>query len=615
MLNRLKEERGAALLLVLFIIIVFTMIGMAVMSASIGGAVRSQTKQKDVQSVHLAEKALNEAVAMIQGKLTGQHAINLDLLADQLKIEIAKINDKSKNETRTEYAKSDVITNAELKQEEYPQKITISVTATIDGVTRSLEQNLIINSYPDALKYAGGSQDGNFIINGSPYFLGGDANAGGIYAGRQLLIKNEAEYYYESDDKKMGSTTFPSLEGTAYVQSLSSIRYCDTPNCTDYKPIQEATGNGEAKKAENILGRTSETQIKSNKDFIGINMNESFEDKLTEAIGGDARDWTYIDEHFNDMSAVMNYISGKLQLINGDESHISPIKPSGTDSTDTVTEYDRRLAKYKLLVNSEIGNETFLHRGNFNLNNLDYSQLLYATGVDSLGEKFGKTFRKDANDDGYYRSNWFIIDGDLNITNTTSTAIQVRANILVTGNVNIVGQVDMDSTIFALGNTVIEDASIKGLDNKELVLMSKGSILITRVNTNGDGLFKDIPDNQYELAFGKDSKNNGDIKRLDAFFYTDSTAELYGVGSIFWIRGGFFAKGDLTINAVRGRAEVVGTSIQPEEPQSNILGERARFIISYNKDIFIDQSAALPRVKSVQLLRGKKIMKVIEPTE
>ncbi|TXK85384.1 hypothetical protein [Paenibacillus sp. N3.4] len=69
MMKVLKEERGAALLLVLFIILVFAMLGLAVMSASIGGAVRSETKQKDVQSLHLADKALNEAVAMIQGML------------------------------------------------------------------------------------------------------------------------------------------------------------------------------------------------------------------------------------------------------------------------------------------------------------------------------------------------------------------------------------------------------------------------------------------------------------------------------------------------------------------------------------------------------------------
>lgn len=40
----LKEERGSALLIVLFMILIFTLLGLTVLSASIGGATRSQTK-------------------------------------------------------------------------------------------------------------------------------------------------------------------------------------------------------------------------------------------------------------------------------------------------------------------------------------------------------------------------------------------------------------------------------------------------------------------------------------------------------------------------------------------------------------------------------------------
>lgn len=602
----LKDEKGAALLLVLFIIIVFTMIGMAVMSASIGGAVRSQTKQKDVQSVHLAEKALNEAVAMIQGMLAGQTTINLDLLPEQLGAVILEIN--KSNEVSTDYDKqygdkqSSVTTNATLViQAKKPPIINVSVESQIQGVTRKLEQDLIVNSYPDVLKYAAGSEDGNFVINGSPYFLGENSNGGGIYAGKQLLIKNEAEYFYESEAVKKEETRFPSLEGTAYVQSLSNIQYCAVPNCTSYGPIKEISGDSDSKDAKFILGDMSETQIKSNKDFIGINMEESFIDKLTEAVGGVASDREYIEANYKTPAFYSTYLISKVD-------HYSPSELTGFEDQPAIDTHDAAETNYITYVREGLGDGSVLHRGNLNLNNSGkYPNLLFTSA--------GKNYREDRNGDGYSQSNWFIVDGDLNITNTSLTsAIQVRANILVTGDVNIKGRVEMDATIFALGSTIIEDASIVGLNNKELVLMSKGSILITRVNTNGEGPypvgqgpFKDIQD-EFERAFGENAPTGGNIQRLDAFFYTDSTAELYGVGSIFWIRGGFFSKGNLTINAIRGDAKVEDDYIHGEEGQSLIEGERARFIISYNNDMFDDQSAALPRVKTVQLIRGKKKM-------
>lgn len=158
----------------------------------------------------------------------------------------------------------------------------------------------------------------------------------------------------------------------------------------------------------------------------------------------------------------------------------------------------------------------------------------------------------------------------------------MRANILVTGKVEIRGEVEFDSTIYVLKDstkdiedftTIVEDASIKGLNNKELVLISQGQILINRL-----------------AAF-----DNNEPKPLAAFFYTDSDAKLYGVGSIFSLSGGFFAKGDLTINAVRGIA--TGNNLGINIQSNNLI----RFKAIYNDQIFTDQKAGLPRVKAINI--------------
>ncbi|TXK85385.1 hypothetical protein [Paenibacillus sp. N3.4] len=476
--------------------------------------------------------------------------------------------------------------------------VKVKVEATIDGVTRKLSQEVVVNSYPDVLNYAAGSE-GNLIINGSPYFIGG-----GLYAGNELRIKNQAEYQYKSRDKRE-ATIFPSLVGTAFVQSLNKIKYCEGDNCngSNYTSVREASGDSEKKDVKSIIGDTSSTQIKNEKEFLGINMTESFIDKLNEAISGKEQERASMKNIFKENGSgireLMKYVEASNKLI------LSPVPPieNSVQSADE-TSYLKDLKTYKDKINSslELENESILHRGNFNLDNVDFTQLSY-TRADS---ETGKMLRKSLGG-GYYHSNWFIIDGDLNILNNTSDFVNVRANILVTGNVNISGNVKMDATIFALGETNILDANIQGLDDKELVLMSKGKILITRVNTNVDGSFKAIPLDPGDIIT---NSLNGNLTRLDAFFYTDSTAELYGVGSIFWIKGGFFSKGDLTINAVRGSAEVSsdGMKIESEFPQTSIPGNRARFIVYYNNDIFNDQSAALPRVKSYNLIRGKKIM-------
>lgn len=56
--SRMKSEQGSALVLVMFIVLLLTILGLAVLGATIGGAQRSETRESDVQSLHLAQKDL-----------------------------------------------------------------------------------------------------------------------------------------------------------------------------------------------------------------------------------------------------------------------------------------------------------------------------------------------------------------------------------------------------------------------------------------------------------------------------------------------------------------------------------------------------------------------------
>lgn len=218
--------------------------------------------------------------------------------------------------------------------------------------------------------------------------------------------------------------------------------------------------------------------------------------------------------------------------------------------------------------------------------------------------------RLEYNDLAKNNDKWFIVNGDLNINNANpAEVLKVKANLLVTGNVYISGKVLVDSTIFSLGQTTVEDAEIKGIvegDHQRLILISKGKVLLNKVDkfNNSNGAYKP-----------EDSEANNP-KMLDAFFYTDADAELYGVGSLLWINGGFFSKGDLTINAVLGDAyeDTGATDIRfDSEPQASLSKENSRFIINYNQNLFRDQYEGLPRVKQLSVEVHKKRLVTTSP--
>ncbi|MCY9657372.1 hypothetical protein P5G65_18475 [Paenibacillus chondroitinus] len=617
-----REERGSALLLVLFMVLIFSILGLAVLSASIGGATRTETKQKDVQSLHLAEKALNEAAAYIMSDFESQDGVNIDEVQNRLDEITVQLNGRATSTLLDQDvgAARGKIHRIEFKENKKDDsslnyKITIDAEATVNNVTRRLTQDIILDTFPDSLKYAMGSE-GTVLINGSPYIIGD------IYAGEALKVKNEAEYLYLGTPLYQ-STKFPKLEGSAYVQKNASgdglnAYYCETvsatfsqtsPQCdtlenvgnsnSDYKSISEEEGEG-VKTIKEVLTSTDPANIhvKDQSKFAGIEVNEAFVDKMVQAIGKDTA------------APDVQRMKVKTALASRDSlTDLSPwmeiIDPLDEVVPDpaNVSEYAAYEAKKSSLISlfsSELEN-TMMYNGNLTIDGGEvFSKLLYKESV------------KNPDPVNLNKSSWFIVNGDLTINNTNIDKgnLDIKANILVTGNLSIHNTVNMDSTIYTLGKTEIVDASIlglKGLDGeeKELVLISKGAIDIYRVNS-----FLDIKE-----PFQYDSKSPGNKPVethgnnppiLKAFFYTDSDATIYGVGSVFWVYGGFFAKGNLTVNAIRGNATGGVESIKMDD-QTRVTSENlSRLIIDYNSKIFENQKVGLPRVSKVGLTVGKK---------
>jgi hypothetical protein len=194
------------------------------------------------------------------------------------------------------------------------------------------------------------------------------------------------------------------------------------------------------------------------------------------------------------------------------------------------------------------------------------------------------------------KDQWLIVNGDLEIYNdynTSKAPLEIQGNIIVLGNVTIHGfnddsatehdEIKFDTTMYVTGDSSIYSTNITGLNEKQLVLLSKGNLLVNRTNE-----FATLSDN---------------VIPLKAFLYTDKSATLYGVGSAISINGGIFANQSLTINAIRQNTVQTAAPnfliIQPEDFQNT---QYSRFTVTYDKSILLSQLDGLPTVDSLRMI-------------
>ncbi|SDF21731.1 hypothetical protein SAMN04488542_10777 [Fontibacillus panacisegetis] len=575
----IRNERGYALVLVMFMVVIFLILATAVMGAALGGANRTEKAEDNVQSLHLAEKTLDEAVAYLVAQYDGKAMRPVDLAIDMRQTKLDELKNKITN-TKLNSAGGKLISiePLPLAADHTSYSVKLTAEAIVNETRRTLQQEVIISSYPEFLNYAFGSEK-DVIINGAVY-----SPKGSVYAGNELKIDNWADYKYFTIDKWI-KAAYPRLDlkddNKVFVQSLDAIK---VHNLTGVTPRGREEGDytsylrSSNPLIEDLLGISkNQIQIRSNKKFVSINVEETFIDKATEATGID----TARSEIKNAIDSG-NYtaFSDKLVSYGVTKMNAPPVKPTPPlDLNDTnamneylskKADYDNYIAQFKNITGSK------LFDGDLELDGIEYKALEFTNnaqqGVNGSSVK------------------WFIVNGDLKIMNynpNLNEKLTIKGNILVTGDVTISGNVLVDATIYTLGETTLQDAIIRGMgdDRKQLMMISKGKIFINRV---------DAPSNH-----GSYSSSNPNT--LDAFFYTDDTAELYGVGSIFWLNGGFFSKGTLTINAVRGDVEDTGSDFNFHITEAERDKDKSRFVIEYNDQFFENQSAALPRVEKLSV--------------
>lgn len=185
--------------------------------------------------------------------------------------------------------------------------------------------------------------------------------------------------------------------------------------------------------------------------------------------------------------------------------------------------------------------------------------------------------------------NPLLFDGDLTIDSLNH--ISIDRPLIVNGDLTIQGNVSFESTVYVLGDSVIDRANIRPLDEtglNSLVLLSKGKILLNRIN---------------EFETGSTS--------LQAFLYSDSLekTQVYAVGSELQIKGGLYSRGPLDVNVFRGRypeAEGLSATQYFERNIPEQAPEHSRLQLTYNDAVF-NQLNTLPVTNQLQFFVSQPV--------
>ncbi|MBB3867620.1 hypothetical protein DER53_00730 [Parageobacillus toebii NBRC 107807] len=425
--------------------------------------------------------------------------------------------------------------------------------------SKTVERRVILTNTPSFLKYAIGSTK-DVILNGGAYI------DGNIYAGGNAYVTNVANYI-DNSKKYMEQTSFPTTSKTSVLFVNGSYYSCDHENGarTCYNIADNYFQRLVANYSNDVRFQSQAPSIqKEREEFIDVDFEWTVKDKLLNAAGIE----TFSQEYETYIDKSISQLFHELQ----DRFAVFDSVSSLQENIDSTNQ--------SIILQSEDSPLFFLDQGELDLQDK-------------------------------WQDKWLIVNGDLFLGNSVDKSTKFRGNIIVLGNLTISGDIELDSTIYVFGRldspnvpgrTLIYNANIAGWDDKEVVLLSKGRLEIARINEFENNLSLEPPN-------------------LKGYFYTESNATVYAVGSYINIQGGLFARGDtsstapdfdvsgLVINAYRGAAEKQGGSIIFTPPSSLDHKEESRFVIRHDPSVFINRGKGLPFVKKLSLVVDKLIVK------
>ncbi|EWG09019.1 hypothetical protein [Cytobacillus firmus] len=661
----LKNERGNTLITVLLMSLVFTVLGMSILAASLGGAKRTETRESDISITYNSVKVIDQMTSElagilpslpledyrrknIEGKLYVRSDFDIDLknkLKDDLIapyktedniscLNIIDLSGSSAGFIDSSAPCMDDISNYDTfnieRENDFTRVLDIIIVTknpveTEGKITRTLRKRIILSPLPSFLKYAAGSfsdeNDSGLILNGSANF------SGNVYANR-LTINEDAEYELRDGSKEKTDTNMSSISGDLYSSTANLLPLLIKENFykehvpelkhdSQFINIDfDRTMNEQANELLSLNGipavragngSTFSEEVKSGilssfaiNTLIKEQKKQSGLPEILQELGNNNESdiKSYLINTPEDASLLNGLIQGDV-VIMAEDTSLELNEKLIVDGDLYLVNFEDLTIYEDILVTGRTHLVNFNGKLEVNENIISANDIIiesYAHNKDELSSKGIKV-------------NGDILSGRNTAINALNTSIEMTGTIISNGSFTINGdetgepsendQVIFDSVVYAGKRANISNVNILGSENntKQLVLMAKDDLLLTRINEFGNF----DPDDEAGMPYVPEDET---IKPLKGFFYTEKDAELYGVGSLFYINGGIFAKEKLIINAIRGEVK----SIEELPSRSSQLDKYSRFIVNYDQNVLLQRIDTLPIVKHLQIFSDELLI-------
>ncbi|KPL60824.1 hypothetical protein [Rossellomorea vietnamensis] len=624
----LTNQRGNALLTVLITSLVMVTIGMAIMSSTIGGAKRTEVRETDIDITYEGLKAVEEISAKLVFQLQPAKQLEISQLTP------VNINSKVRDFIQTDiipaYQSSDTIkciTIVDVSGNQASNLLgnhcgkannlqyhTFGLDFLDTNLTRVYEiivntknpdseegkvekmvrKRVILSPIPSFLKYTLGSRE-QLQLNGSPHLVGN------VYA-NSLGISEDAEYQLSNFEDKRVSAPFPSIIGDLYT-SYDQVNYAHMKSLVDTRQFYP---------------HIPTPDIMQDSQFTDISFDQTYGEEVGEVLNslGLSLDQALTKVNLRN-TITTNFLSNSPLFFPLENGLLSENVQGTVKADQSITIKGLQNPGVNLIVQGDvnilatstmdIGN--IISTGNVTISNGKENMSIgniVAAGKVSIEANAPVRLKENivSFEDVLFQSQNSTSSIDGNIFSGRNLTIQGDANDPDGEN----DEIEFDSVIYSIGKTSISNLNITGKHSPgdsnqtgQLILLSKGELLVTRMN---EFQYYTDEEEKREADLLPDASEN--IKPLQAFLYTDSNATLYGVGSLFYVNGGVFSKGNLTVNAVRGDVDSMD-DIQ-RDLYSNQEKKLSRFIVHYNKDVLLSKLDALPRVDSLSLISDEIIV-------
>jgi Tfp pilus assembly protein PilX len=525
----LSNEKGYALITVLFMTTVLTILMLSLMAAMLQSSKFVNISTNNVQTKLAAERAVDEATGHIEATVQSlntsisNNSLGTANLPSTLSSDLSSIQ----NSSGSRYTIQETVLKNELSTSGiYLDELTI--TAPIQNSSKKYVRTMTISTIADVFRYSVVT-DGSLTLNGASYLTGN------IYVANNLYLSKQGKYLYQQ------LYSNGSVASTTYYYPTSSYPAA-TGNITVKNKIYNNTYPSSASCSGTCTTNPVQVQLSPS------NVSSYFYPQ-------------YVPHFLNDqVQSNQVDISGQITAVT---NYWNPIVSARNPSNSTVYSTNYQPSNGQTTINGNLivkGNLTVPSKATLNVTGNIY--------VEDNAALSGNITCSGSN--GIY------VGGTLSVN-----GLELAGKLYVNGVTTIQNNFDSNGSVYSNGNITVSNLSTN-ISNDTLLLLSNGSILLKN-------------NNQFSTW------NNKQV--LNAFFYSKSDIEIYGIGSNLQINGGVYGAKSITLDAVKGNTTSNGNGLvgSIQRYQDSLPPSESRLIINFNPNIMLNPPTGIPTLKSMTL--------------